>query len=275
MPELPEVETVTRALRPRLVGRRLLGVVTHTAKLRRPLVWDSASIAGRTIVTVRRRAKYILVELSDLQVILIHLGMTGSCRVVPANEPLTKHEHVVWLLDNGETWRYRDPRRFGVAELHAIAAPGGEPDCLADHGPEPLDDQVFNAWVLRAACAGHERPIKPFLLDPSVVVGVGNIYASEALHRAGIRPTRTAASLSLARCGKLVAAIQEVLQAAIAAGGTTVADFRAPDGSEGWFTRELRVYERAGQPCLGCGKGPIQRLVQTGRSSYFCPHCQR
>jgi formamidopyrimidine-DNA glycosylase len=271
------VETVTRALRPHLVGRRIVRTEAHVARLRvgQPFdIGERREILGSPVVAVRRRARYCLVELANQWVIIVHLGMTGSCRLVPIGTPRQRHEHVLWELDDGVSWRFADPRRFGAILAERLPAPGADPACLGHLGPEPLSDDFTAAFLYRTS-RGCRGPIKLWLMDNARVVGVGNIYASEALYRAGIRPTRPAGSLSRPRCARLVAAVREVLAEAIAAGGTTIIDFKTVDGSEGRFIRELAVYDRAGEPCRRCTGGPIRRLVQGGRSTYFCPTCQR
>lgn len=199
--------------------------------------------------------------------------MTGSCRVVPGGTALARHEHVEWELDDGRLWRFRDPRRFGVVRYFAGCAAGGVPPPLAGLGPEPLSDG-FDAEHLQRFASGRRAAIKAVIMDNRCVVGVGNIYASEALFRAGIRPTAAAGSVSMRRLRRLVAAIREVLSAAIAAGGTTISDYRAPDGSEGRFAQDLRVYGREREPCDRCGRA-IRRVVFGGRSAFFCPGCQQ
>lgn len=275
MPELPEVETVVRALRPRLEGRQILRAQAFAARLRQPLCpEDFAAMSGRTVLAVRRRAKYIVCELSGAQLLLLHLGMTGACRIVPAELPRAQHEHVLWWLDNGQTWRFCDPRRFGLVELHPWPRPEALPACLAELGPEPLGPD-FDGAALHALCRERGRPIKVLLMDHTVLAGVGNIYASEALHRAGIAPGRAAGGLTRSRCERLAQSVREVLLEAIAAGGTTISDYRDPDGQEGHFARELRVYDRAGTLCPRCRRGRIRRSVLAGRSTYHCPVCQR
>ncbi len=278
MPELPEVEIVARALRPRLLGRRILAVKTYTDSLRRPLrLQGKRAFLNRTIIAVRRRAKYLIVEVEGRRVILIHLGMSGACRICPAGEPRRKHEHVIWRLDNGKTWRFEDARRFGMVEVHTlpkVPAVGALPACLDGLPPEPLEEE-FTAAYLFEACRRRKRPIKALLMDAGIVAGVGNIYADEALFRAGIRPRRAAGRLTHKECERLVAAIRETLAEAIEAGGTTISDFRSVDGSEGQFQRRLRVYGRNGERCSGCGRAIIKRVVISGRSACYCPVCQK
>ena len=274
MPELPEVETVTNALRPHLVGRCITNVEAHTAQLRTPVVvHQHPEICGATIIAVRRRAKYMLVELDRCLVILVHLGMTGSCRIVTASSSSVEHEHIVVYLDDGMTWRYRDPRRFGMFEVHLIDKEGVTPECLTGFGPEPLAAE-FTAKYLRNVCRQRQKPIKNLVMDNACVVGVGNIYASESLYRARIHPGTPAARLSAVRCERLVTAVRQVLQDAIDAGGTTISDFQTVDGSEGKFSRHLDVYDRAGEPCHACSRD-IRRVVMAGRSTFYCPACQR
>jgi len=275
VPELPEVETICRALRPHLVGRYLRGVRTFVEALRQPLDRRAlVSLVGRRIVAVRRRAKFLLVEFTDRRLLLMHLGMSGSCRICPDNAPRRKHEHIIWELDNGQTWRYGDPRRFGLVQVQVIRKRGALPSCLCGLPPEPLS-RGFNGAYLASICRGRSRPIKSVLLDQTLVAGVGNIYASEALHRAGISPVRRAATLSREECARLAHAIRTTLRQAIAAGGTTIADFRSADGSPGGFQVKLFVYGREGEPCRRCRRGRIRRLVLSSRSTYYCPDCQR
>ncbi len=273
MPELPEVETVTNALRPHLLGRRILRVETFADRLRYPLDLEWERVVGPPIVAVRRRGRYTLVQFEGRRVLLIHLGMTGSSRIVDADQPRRPHDHVFWHLDNGRTWRFHDPRKFGILAIHDLAPGSEDPACLASLGPEPLGE-AFTGAYLHAVTRGRSGPIKPLLMDNARVTGIGNIYASEALYRAAILPRTRAGRLSLGRCNRLVEAVREVLAEAIEAGGTTINDFEAPDGSEGRFARRLDVYGREGEPCRRCGKGPIRRSVLSGRSTYYCPDCQ-
>lgn len=272
MPELPEVETTRRGLEPLLLGRRITGAVVRNAALRWPVAPELTSrLPGAAITAVGRRAKYLLLTTGHGH-LLLHLGMSGSLRVLPAGTPPLKHDHVDILLDDGQCLRLRDPRRFG-----SILYAGDDPAShalLRNLGPEPLetDARALGAH-LHAASRSRRAAVKLFLMDASVVVGVGNIYASEALFRAGIRPGKPAAGLSRPAYMRLAAVIQAVLAEAIAAGGTTLRDFSNSDGLPGYFAQELAVYGRTGAPCRACTT-PIreQRLGQ--RSTFWCPVCQ-
>jgi formamidopyrimidine-DNA glycosylase len=273
MPELPEVETTRRGLEPLLVARRITGAVVRNATLRWPVAPElTTRLPGSRIDAVARRAKYLVLATGQGH-LLLHLGMSGSLRVLPAGTPATKHDHVDILLDDGQCLRLRDPRRFG-----SILFAGDDPAqhaLLAHLGPEPLDlDAAALGAHLHAASRGRRAAVKLFLMDAGVVVGVGNIYASEALFRAGIRPGKTASSLTRPAFVRLATAVQAVLAEAIAAGGTTLRDFSNSDGLPGYFAQELNVYARAGAPCRQCAT-PIreQRLGQ--RSTFWCPVCQR
>lgn len=273
MPELPEVETTRRGLEPLLVGRRITGAVVRNAALRWPVAPElTARLPGARIESVGRRAKYLLLGTAQGH-LLLHLGMSGSLRVLPAAAPAEKHDHVDILLDDGRCLRLRDPRRFG-----SILYAGDDPArhaLLARLGPEPLAlDADALGGHLHAASRGRRAAVKLFLMDAGVVVGVGNIYASEALFRAGVRPTRAAAGLTRPAFVRLAGAVQAVLGEAIAAGGTTLRDFSNSDGLPGYFAQELNVYARAGSPCRVCAT-PVreQRLGQ--RSTFWCPVCQR
>ena len=275
MPELPEVETVVRAARPHLVGRRIVRVRTRVARLRAPLRLEgNRALLGQRIVAVRRRAKNILVELANRQVLLLHLGMTGTFRIeADAGQP-RPHDRVIFYLDDGRRWVFEDPRRFGHIALCAIPRPGATPACLAGLAPEPFAAEFSVPW-LAAACRGRQRPIKNVIMDNALVVGVGNIYASESLFRAGIHPATPAGRLTRPRLAGLHAAIRQVLRAAIRAGGTTIINFHGVDGEEGRFWRRLRVYDRTGERCRRCRRGRVRRTVMAGRSTYHCPVCQR
>jgi len=277
MPELPEVETVVRCLRPRLCGALIADVTATTDRLRCPvdLVRLREACRGRRIGSLRRRAKYIVVDLEDGPSVVLHLGMTGAFRIVPAVAPPTPYERVVWRLADGRSWRFLDVRRFGSVQVCERASAGADLEPLAGLGPEPLSPDFSGAY-LHAQARGRDRPIKNLIMDQAIVVGVGNIYASEALFRAGISPRRRSRALGRTAADRLAAAIRTVLGEAIAAGGTTIDDFRDVDGHEGRFAVNLSVYGRRGQDCPRCGlAGGIRRIVQAGRSSFYCPHCQR
>lgn len=275
MPELPEVETVINALRPHLIGRRIMSVVTSGFRLRHDV--DLASrleLCGRTVSALRRRAKYIIVEFDDQTGLLFHLGMSGSFRVEPSETTCRKHDHVILQLDNDTSLRFNDPRRFGVAKYMHHLGSACEPPELSRLGPEPLEED-FSVAYLVDRCATRKKPIKNLIMDNQIVVGVGNIYASESLFRAGIRPTSPSKNLSKVRLKRLHHAIINVLNDAIQAGGSTIHTFENVDGSEGGFQRHLDVYGMAGTRCAGCNRGTIRSLVMAGRSTYYCPVCQR
>jgi formamidopyrimidine-DNA glycosylase len=275
MPELPEVETVRRGLVPALVGRRLAEVTAHRGDLRRPLPERFAErLTGRRVEAIGRRAKYLLLTLDDGMVLIAHLGMSGRFVIVAGrNAPPAKHEHVTIRTDKGVVVAFSDPRRFGLFELCPAAELSRHP-FFADLGPEPLG-MDFTGAVLAKALAGKRTPIKAALLDQRVVAGLGNIYVSEALFQAGLSPRRLARTVQGARAAKLAHCIQMVLEAAIAAGGSTLRDYARPSGDLGYFQHSFAVYDRAGKPCPVCAAGPIQRIVQAGRSTYFCSRCQR
>lgn len=277
MPELPEVETVARALRPHLLGRRIAGVDVLTVKLRKPLApfkQKLAEVLDKEIIRISRRAKYIVVEFAGMWVMLLHLGMSGSLKIVPGDLPAEKHERIIWFLDDGRSLRFHDPRKFGLVDILPLQIPGSLPECFNNLPPEPLGEQ-FSCNYLHSLSQGRRRPIKSLLMDNQFVVGIGNIYASESLFRAGIDPFTPAGRITLSRYQKLVQAIREVLREAIAAGGTTISDFSGVDGSEGKFARHLNVYGRAGKPCLICAEEVIVKKMMGGRSTYYCPYCQK
>jgi len=271
MPELPEVETTRRGLELLLVGRVIEAVKVHNRSLRWPVPTGLGKIlAGQEVRALERRSKYLLVRCDD-GTLIVHLGMTGHLRVVPAIEPRKKHDHVELRLDDGRTLRFNDSRRFG-AILWTKDAPLAHP-LLKDLGPEPFAES-FTANYLAGRAQGRVVAVKPFLMDAKTVVGVGNIYASEALFRAGIDPRRAAGKISPSAFRRLVKAVRDVLTEAIAAGGTTIRDFANSDGEPGYFRISLRVYGRGGEPCITCG-APIQRVRLGQRSTYFCPKCQK
>lgn len=271
MPELPEVEITRRGLVPHLVGRCVETVVIRNRRLRWPIARNlGARISGCSVQTVERRAKYLLICCGSGWLIL-HLGMSGSLRVLPRATPAGKHDHFDLVLDSGLSMRLTDPRRFG-AVLWATGDPHVHP-LLADLAPEPLG-AAFDAGWLHAHTRGRSAAIKTVLMDSHTVVGVGNIYASESLFRAGIHPKTAAGKVSRERCERLVQAIRETLNAAIAAGGSTLRDFVGSDGNPGYFQQNCYTYGRSGEPCRVCGQ-TIRLLRQAQRATFYCPRCQR
>lgn len=270
MPELPEVETTLRGLAPALVGRTVREVHIYQPKLRWPVPPTLPELLkGQTIRRLRRRAKYLLVEF-DHGTLILHLGMSGNLRIVDARTPLKKHDHFDLVLDNGNSMRLHDPRRFGAVLWHEGDV--AEHPLLASLGPEPLGDD-FNEDTLYVATRNKSAAIKLVIMDQRIVVGVGNIYANEALFRAGIQPQLPAGKLSRPRCERLTAEIRATLNAAIAKGGSTLRDYVSSDGSPGYFQQDYWVYGRAGEACRRCGK--IIKLLRLGqRASFYCPHCQ-
>ncbi|HEU4662959.1 MAG TPA: bifunctional DNA-formamidopyrimidine glycosylase/DNA-(apurinic or apyrimidinic site) lyase [Dokdonella sp.] len=270
MPELPEVETTRRGLAPHLVGRRVVELDVRQPRLRWPIPRELRTrLPGQRIEAIERRAKYLLVH-TEPGSALLHLGMSGSLRVLPAATPIGPHDHVDWRLDSGQVLRYTDPRRFGSQ----LWQPRGEThELLAGLGPEPLSD-AFDGDHLWTRSRGRRAAVKLFLMDQAIVVGVGNIYASEALFAAGIHPARAAGSVSRERHARLAAEVKRILAYAIGRGGTTLRDFISPDGVPGYFEQELAVYGRAGEPCRVCGT-PIRASTIGQRSTFHCPRCQR
>ncbi|MGF1546363.1 MAG: bifunctional DNA-formamidopyrimidine glycosylase/DNA-(apurinic or apyrimidinic site) lyase [Thiotrichales bacterium] len=271
MPELPEVETTRRGIAPYLEGHAIIAVVVREPRLRWPVPSElAAMLSGQVVRAVERRAKYLLIQVA-CGTLIIHLGMSGSLRIVPPERPLRKHDHVTFRLATGLELRLHDPRRFGAVLWQALGATTHP--VLATLGPEPLGPE-FTADYLFARSRGRRTTIKQFLMDNQVVVGVGNIYANESLFSAGIHPRRAAGRIAAVRYRVLVDAIKAVLEAAIAQGGTTLRDFLREDGSPGYFSLKLNVYDRAGEPCVQCAR-PIVRAVIGQRAAFFCPHCQR
>jgi formamidopyrimidine-DNA glycosylase len=269
MPELPEVEVTRRGLAPQLAGRVISGVAVREPRLRWPVPRDVLSLAGRTLKAIHRRGKYLLLDCGDGHLIL-HLGMSGSLRVLPPGTPPGKHDHVD-LLFGDRLLRLRDPRRFG-AVLWTQGEVSAHP-LLAHLGVEPLS-RSLTAARLHALTRGHRTAIKNFLMDGRRIVGVGNIYASESLFRAGISPRMPAHRLTLDRSKRLVAAIKTTLHTAIRAGGSTLRDFVGSDGGAGYAQQRHYVYDRAGKRCRRC-RTPIRHLLQGQRSTYYCPTCQK
>jgi formamidopyrimidine-DNA glycosylase len=279
MPELPEVETIRRGIAPHVTGRAIRRVVVRDRRLRWPIPKDFArKLTGRTIASVGRRGKYLLLDLAapaeaggNHDRVILHMGMTGRLSLHEPGRPVRKHDHLDLELSGDLVLRFNDARRFGAALWWPRTQK--EHVLLRHMGPEPFD-AAFNADYLFRLSRGRSAPVKNVLMDGRVVVGVGNIYAVEALFRARIRPMRAAGKVTRAEYSALVKAVREVLEAAIEAGGTTFRDFRDSNGEPGYFVQKLDVYDRGGQPCRRC-KAPIKRLVIGQRSSFYCPKCQR
>jgi formamidopyrimidine-DNA glycosylase len=272
MPELPEVETTRRGVAPHCVGRRVVGVVVRDPRLRWPVPADlDRRLTGQTFSAVERRAKYLLLR-TPAGTLLVHLGMSGSLRLVAATAPPGRHDHIDVQLAGGQALRFNDPRRFGCCLWL-------EPEAEADHallaalGPEPLS-AAFSGDYLYRRSRGRKGAVKTFIMDGKVVVGVGNIYANEALFAAGIRPDRAAGRISRARYGRLAQEIRRILQRSIRQGGTTLRDFVGGDGKPGYFRQQLNVYGRAGEPCKHCAM-PLRELRLGQRATVFCVACQR
>ncbi|MBO6827899.1 MAG: bifunctional DNA-formamidopyrimidine glycosylase/DNA-(apurinic or apyrimidinic site) lyase [Sneathiella sp.] len=276
MPELPEVETVARGLEAALKGDRFTKVELRRPDLRFPFADDFVDrLTGRTVVDVSRRAKYALIYLDDDTVMICHLGMSGSFRIYPTKPGAPdKHDHVLFETENGMWVRYHDPRRFGFLLLTTREALWDHPT-FQNMGPEPLGNE-FSGPVLAERLGDRKSPIKTAILDQKVVAGVGNIYACEALFRSGISPKRQANTIKGARAEKLATAIRQVLAEAIESGGSTLRNYAHTDGELGYFQHRFQVYDHEGDPCANpdCGK-PIKRLVQSGRSTFYCSTCQR
>ena len=270
MPELPEVETTLRGVSPHILGKRVREVIVRDKRLRWPVPDTIHELEGSLIDSGVRRAKYLLFGTAK-GTLLLHLGMSGNLRVLPADTPFKKHDHLAITLDGGTQLRLHDPRRFGAALW--LEGDPLEHALLSALGPEPLGDE-FDAAHLRAACKGKTAAIKQVIMDAHVVVGVGNIYASEALFMAGINPQQAAGKVTKPKLAKLVQAIREVLAASIKMGGTTLRDFVNESGEPGYFSQTLRVYGREGEPCRVC-KTEVQRITQGQRSTFFCAKCQK
>jgi formamidopyrimidine-DNA glycosylase len=271
MPELPEVETTRRGIAPHIVGHTILECVLRTGKLRLPLESSLCEILpGQTITKIERRAKYLLL-FCERGTMILHLGMSGSLRVLPAGTTEKRHDHVDLIFSSGQCLRLTDPRKFG---LFVFTPENPYQHKLLNHlGPEPLGHD-FHSHYLYDAAKGRKLAVKQFIMDQKTVVGVGNIYANEALVHAGIRPDRTAGKISLSRYKRLGDAIREILYKAIAAGGTTISDFNQADGKPGYFDQQLLVYGRQGEECPLCGR-PILATRLGQRSTFYCHHCQR
>jgi formamidopyrimidine-DNA glycosylase len=274
MPELPEVETIRRGLERVLIGQTIGQIKIRETRLRQPVKISKIKkwATGQQVKALQRRAKYLLCELQNRAHLVIHLGMSGRLLYCEKTRPLQKHDHVRFVFNNGHELRFCDPRRFGLVDA---VAPGELQNYshFQNLGPEPLSPELTAAY-LETRAAGLSRPIKNFLMDAAVIVGVGNIYASESLFRAGINPRKPSARLRRPEWEKLVQAVRETLALAIATGGTTLNDFYNSDGERGYFQQHLMVYDRAGEPCHKCAS-KIRRIVQAGRSSFYCPRCQQ
>jgi formamidopyrimidine-DNA glycosylase len=272
VPELPEVETTRRGIEPYVAGQKIREVVIRRHDLRQPVSPTLITAECQRVTAIDRRSKYLIFTLGDASSLLVHLGMSGSLRLDNPDEPFKKHDHIALTFANGKQLRFHDPRRFGIF-LHLPAGDPMEHPLLQSLGPEPLSDD-FNVKALAAACAKRTSAIKLVVMDAKVVVGVGNIYASEALFRAGILPQTPASKISKPRLARLVEAIHAVLTDSIEAGGTTLRDFLHSDGKPGYFAQRLNVYNRQGKPCRKCGTA-ICHEVLGQRATYWCPKCQR
>ena len=287
MPELPEVETTRRGLAPHLLGRRVKAVILRRPDLRWPIPPEIArELPGQRIDAVRRRAKYLLLDTAGGSA-LLHLGMSGSLRVLPAATPVGPHDHIDLAFGAGggkpaQVLRFNDPRRFGCllwqprGEVHPLLSGLGPEPLPGDHADDdgPLyDDRPFDGEYLFARSRGRKAPVKSFLMDQQIVVGVGNIYAAEALFAAGISPLRAAGRISRERYVRLADAVQQILGQAIERGGTTLRDFLSPDGAPGYFEQELSAYGRGGAPCPACGRALKQAWIAQ-RTTVWCGHCQ-
>ena len=289
MPELPEVETVRRGLVPVMEGHVIARAEVRRPDLRRPFPPHLAErLTGARVLRLGRRSKYLLAELSTGETMIVHLGMSGRILVAPPgggggavigdhvhdHGRIARHDHLILTMETGARVTLNDARRFGSVDLVPTSEAAAHP-LLAGLGPEPMGNG-FSEETLGAALKGRRTPVKAALLDQRLIAGLGNIYVCEALHRAGIDPRRQAGRIAAPRVGALARAIREVLAEAIAAGGSSLRDYRQTDGELGYFQHAFRVYGREGEPCLreGCG-GTVRRIVQAGRSSFFCPRCQR
>jgi formamidopyrimidine-DNA glycosylase len=274
MPELPEVEVLRRSLEPLVTGDRIESVEVHALALREPLDRRrlTRDASGRRIERLRRRGKYLLIDLSEGETLVVHLGMSGRLTVVPGAEPRAAHEHLALRLASGRRLRLVDPRRFGL--VFTLPSAGVDADRhFAGLGFEPLAEG-FDGEALAAAAHGRRGPVKAFLMDASIVVGVGNIYATEALWESRIHPRRSVARISAASWDRLAEAVRGVLTRAIAEGGTTLRDYADGEGNAGYFQVSLAVYGREGESCPRCGTA-IRRIVQSNRGTFYCPRCQR
>lgn len=273
MPELPEIETIRRGLVPLLTGRRVVGVEVRERRLRVPVAERALRrLRGATVTGIRRRSKYLLLETDAGLTLLLHLGMTGQLWVSDSGRDRRPHEHVVFSLDDGRELRFADTRRFGFIDLVPAEHLSRHPR-LDGLGPEPLEAAFTGAW-LHKVTRGRRKPVKNFLMDTRAIAGIGNIYACEALFRAGINPRRPVRRIGPEAWDRVAESVRAVLNEAIRAGGTTLRDFLNAEGDVGYFAVALRVYDKAGHRCKRC-EGRIRRIVQAGRSTFYCPRCQK
>ncbi len=278
MPELPEVEVSRIGLLPEIKGRTITGALTRAPKLRYPLPANLGQrLTGARLADIRRRGKYLLFDIDQLAddrtaTLILHLGMSGSLRIVTPNTPPQTHDHVD-IAFGDKVLRFRDPRRFGALLWHDNQSPIEAHSLIQVLGVEPLDAAFDGEW-LHTHLRKRSGPIKPVLMDSHMVVGIGNIYAAESLFLSGISPLRSAQKISATRCDRLADAVKKTLSAAVAAGGSSVRDYVHSDGGAGCFQLQCAVYEREGEPCVGCGK-PVRKIRQAGRSTFYCPQCQK
>ncbi|MBT43017.1 MAG: DNA-formamidopyrimidine glycosylase [Idiomarina sp.] len=273
MPELPEVEVSRLGISPHIENKLITAIRVHDARLRWPVPEAVQQVTQQRLISVKRRAKYLLLE-TAAGTLILHLGMSGKLRVVPASTTLKKHDHIEIEFEHGQVLRLNDPRRFGALLFHDQSqSPINAHELLARLGPEPLTDE-FTANYLFNCSRGRKQAIKTFIMDSHVVVGVGNIYANEALFKAGINPKRQAGKVSKARYQQLVPLIKQTLQEAIAQGGTTLRDFTNVDGSPGYFAQQLMVYGRGGKRCMQC-QSELKEIRLGQRSTVYCTQCQR
>jgi formamidopyrimidine-DNA glycosylase len=270
MPELPEVEVCRLGISPHIIAKQVSQVIIRNARLRWPIPDDIRSVVGLPVLKVDRRAKYLLIRFST-GTLLLHLGMSGTIRVIEQNTPVAKHDHFDLVFQHGKALRLNDPRRFGAVLW--LENDHDELGLLTKLGPEPLSDDFVHGYLFSKA-KNRKVPIKTFLMNNHIVVGVGNIYANEALFQVGILPTTKAGDINEQRFNKLTDIIKQVLSAAIAQGGTTLKDFTQADGRPGYFAQSLMVYGRAGLPCVNC-QTKLVEIRQSNRSSVFCPACQQ
>jgi formamidopyrimidine-DNA glycosylase len=273
MPELPEVETTLRGVEPYLLHRRVQSVDIRNPRMRWPVENKVHKIKGQKILSLERRAKYLLLH-SNLGTLILHLGMSGSLRICPCDTEFKKHDHFIMELGQGMQMRLHDPRRFGAVLWHDTQDGDLKHHFLLKHlGPEPLSDS-FNSDYLRSSCENRKTTIKQHIMNNKIVVGVGNIYACEALFRSGIKPQRKAGNISKPRLKVLTDQIKQVLEEAIKQGGTTLRDFLRENGQPGYFKQRLKVYDREGKACREC-QGTIKKITLSNRSTFYCPKCQR